>query len=67
MPLQDSCQGDSGGSIWVVEGAETDAPRAVAIGLVSRGGDCAAKNQPGVAMRVKKLLDWIHHIVDNVK
>merc|ERR1712080_58630 len=51
----DSCQGDSGGPLWQY----TDG-KATVIGVVSRGGDCAAFNSPGIYTNIQKHLDWIH-------
>jgi len=50
----DSCKGDSGGPIWVEENG-----RAVLVGIVSRGRDCAFMNTPGVYTRVRSHLPWI--------
>ena len=44
---KDTCQGDSGGPQWILDENE----RAVLVGIVSRGGECAAKDSPGVSTR----------------
>ena len=39
----DSCQGDSGGPFYVFKGW-----KGYIVGVVSRGGQCAGFNQPGI-------------------
>jgi trypsin len=51
---QDSCNGDSGGPIFL----ETSKGDAV-FGIVSWGNGCARKDQPGVYARVSTVLSWI--------
>ncbi|TRY79426.1 hypothetical protein TCAL_10763 [Tigriopus californicus] len=53
----DSCQGDSGGPFYIFKGK-----RAHLAGVVSRGGQCAGFNQPGIYtdMSYAKWLDWLH-------
>lgn len=57
---KDSCNGDSGGPLWVWMrlGNETRM-RGVQIGVVSRGDGCAKVGSPGVYSRVKKLVHWL--------
>jgi hypothetical protein len=54
-PGQDTCQGDSGGSI------ESRTPNTfyTAIGVVSWGNGCAQVNGPGVYAKVQNYLTWI--------
>ncbi len=55
-PEKDTCQGDSGGPIWSVDrGSQT----ATLIGVVSRGGECAARDMPGVGTRINRHLEWL--------
>ncbi|CAL4069405.1 unnamed protein product, partial [Meganyctiphanes norvegica] len=58
-PGTDSCQGDSGGSIAVVEGELY-----VQVGVVSWGYGCADASFPGVYSRISTVLRWIHQIAD---
>ena len=40
---------------------------AVIVAVVSRGGDCAARDMPGVGTRIVKHLDWIYnHMEQNL-
>ena len=50
--FKDTCQGDSGGPVWLKD----ISGRAVIVGVVSRGGECAAKDSPGVVTRCVLLL-----------
>ena len=56
----DSCEGDSGGPLWKWMGKSK--PRAVIVGIVSRGIGCARKNTPGIYTRVKSYLKWIYYV-----
>ncbi len=59
---KDTCQGDSGGPMWVERGSKHTA---YLVGIVSRGGECAAKDSPGVVTRVKRHLKWIKKTAAN--
>lgn len=50
---KDSCQGDSGGSVYY-----TDSGRVYSIGVVSGGSGCGG-SQAGLNTRVSSQLDWI--------
>lgn len=52
---KDSCQGDSGGPLWVSDAGGG----IVQVGVVSWGGECAARNAPGVYAAVASYYDWI--------
>lgn len=51
---KDSCGGDSGGPLSVVEGDQH-----VMVGVTAFGDGCARPGIPGVYSRVSKYLDWI--------
>ena len=53
----DTCMGDSGGPLWKWMGKSN--PKAIIVGVVSRGIGCARKNMPGIYTRVKSYLKWI--------
>lgn len=53
----DACSGDSGSPLWKWMGSNP--PRAVIIGVVSRGVGCARFNRPGIYTRVRAYLSWI--------
>jgi secreted trypsin-like serine protease len=54
-PGQDTCQGDSGGSIDLMDANGCYN----VIGVVSWGVGCAGVGQPGVYAKASKYLDWI--------
>jgi len=58
---KDACTGDSGAPLWVEVGKRTR--RAFAVGVVSRGFNCASHNLPGIYVRVKKFLGWIMDVI----
>ncbi|CAB4057760.1 unnamed protein product [Lepeophtheirus salmonis] len=54
----DSCQGDSGGPLYRFK-KRKGKKRAIIIGVVSRGEQCAGLNQPGIYTNVAKFTKWI--------
>ena len=50
-----------GGPVWKRRKTVVGKPKAVIVGIVSRGTGCA-QNTPGVYTRVKKYLRWIFYI-----
>ncbi|ACA87857.1 S1 family peptidase [Shewanella woodyi] len=53
---KDSCNGDSGGPLFMKKGGEL-----YQTGVVSWGAQvCASDNLPGVYVRVSKMLDWLY-------
>lgn len=52
---KDACYGDSGGPLFVMEGADT-----TQIGVVSWGYGCAEARQPGVYAKVSNYINWIN-------
>lgn len=56
---KDSCQGDSGGSLFVRDKVN-DQDKYVSVGIVSYGDGCAEKYKPGIYTRISYYLDWIH-------
>ena len=53
---KDSCNGDSGGPLFMKKGGQF-----YQTGIVSWGAQvCASDNLPGVYVRVSKMLDWIY-------
>jgi len=55
---KDSCQGDSGGSLFVKE-TRDNKTKYVSVGIVSYGDKCALPNKPGIYTRVSYFLNWI--------
>ena len=57
---KDTCQGDSGGAIYMKESRFGDKrARYVAIGIVSYGVGCAEPGQPGIYTKISYFTDWI--------
>merc|ERR1712241_11060 len=54
---KDSCSGDSGGPLHLVQSGFR-----VQVGIVSWGIGCARADSPGVYTRVTKMMDWIQRI-----
>ena len=57
----DSCQGDSGGPLVTWQGVKVGGGmkyKAFLIGLVSRGGGCAMKDEPGIYTRLAQTCDY---------
>ncbi|NOQ46846.1 MAG: trypsin-like serine protease, partial [Desulfobulbaceae bacterium] len=52
---KDSCQGDSGGGVFIQDSQDQD----VLVGIVSFGVGCARPNFPGVYTRVSNYAAWI--------
>ncbi len=56
----DACQGDSGGPLWVWQRqGHGKQPRAVQIGVVSRGEGCAYRNRPGIFTKLERFANFI--------
>jgi secreted trypsin-like serine protease len=55
---KDSCQGDSGGSLYIRE-TRGNKIKYVSVGIVSYGDECGLPNKPGIYTRVSYYLDWI--------
>jgi secreted trypsin-like serine protease len=63
---KDSCQGDSGGALYVFDSSNfnhlnsgSTTGKYVVAGVVSYGQGCAARRYPGIYTRVSAYLDWI--------
>ncbi len=55
---KDSCQGDSGGGLFVQD--EIDKKKKfITAGIVSYGDGCGTINKPGIYTRTFHYLDWI--------
>jgi len=63
---KDSCNGDSGGPLFLMERESFDAPmRYTVIGVVSYGAnDCGQPEMPGVYSRTSYFLPWIMQNMD---
>jgi len=55
MPGKDSCNGDSGGPLFV----DDDDGSVVQVGIVSWGIGCAGVGAPGVYARVSEIIPWV--------
>lgn len=53
----DSCQGDSGGGLWLRD--RRNRTDFVIMGIASYGAGCAMFNSPGVYVRVSRFRKWI--------
>jgi len=60
---KDTCSGDSGGPVWRIADIEGE-KRAVQIGVVSRGNQCAGFNNPGIYGRVKSIYDFVKTVIE---
>lgn len=59
-PLEDSCDGDSGGPLSRPEVGEGGVPRQFLVGIVSFGARrCGTPKLPGVYTRISTYVDWI--------
>ncbi|OXA51279.1 Transmembrane protease serine 11B-like protein [Folsomia candida] len=58
---KDSCKGDSGGPLI----AEKRTQLWELIGAVSWGESCAAKNSPGVYLRINEVEQWVRYMANN--
>ncbi|KAF2895588.1 hypothetical protein ILUMI_10583 [Ignelater luminosus] len=63
VPGKDSCRGDSGGPLMIVDVTPTQQSWSL-IGIVSFGVGCAVQEFPSVYTKVKNYNQWI---VDNIK
>lgn len=62
---KDSCGGDSGGPLMLIDSVEGQPPKYFLIGLVSFGTKrCAKTNLPAVYTRIAYFLPWI---LDNIQ
>ena len=59
----DTCQGDSGGTLFVAPSPSDPGGQPVAVGIVSWGFGCAAPNSPGVYTRVSRYKPWCDHVI----
>jgi len=56
----DACQGDSGGPLWRWQIDNTSGEkRAVQIGIIARGDQCANINRPGIYTKIHYFSSWI--------
>jgi secreted trypsin-like serine protease len=53
---KDTCQGDSGGGLIVIDEANK---RQIVAGITSYGNGCARPRSPGIYTRTSYYLDWI--------
>lgn len=60
---KDTCQGDSGGLLHIVDYSQTAVFMPVIVGVTSFGKSCGVVNVPGVYTKVAGYLDWIENIV----
>jgi secreted trypsin-like serine protease len=58
---KDSCQGDSGGSLWYEQSGKI-----VQVGIVSSGRGCAQPDFPGIYTNVGYYSNWIEENMKNV-
>lgn len=54
---KDTCSGDSGGPLFVTDGAPGDAP--LLVGITSFGLNCAQRGVPGLYANVGNFADWM--------
>jgi trypsin len=55
---RDTCQGDSGGGLYIQQNLST-IPHYTVDGIVSYGEQCASPMKPGIYTRISSYIDWI--------
>jgi len=59
---KDSCEGDSGGPLAVLDGPGS---KWTLVGIVSNGIMCAKPNLPGIYTRISEYRNWIIDTINN--
>jgi secreted trypsin-like serine protease len=63
---QDTCLGDSGGGLYIIDNS-LSVPRRMVIGITSFGTGCGRSMLPGIYTRVSYHLDFIRLVLLNFK
>jgi secreted trypsin-like serine protease len=61
---QDTCLGDSGGGLYIIDNSSS-VPRRMVIGITSFGTGCGRSMLPGIYTRVSYHLDFIRLVLFN--